>query len=181
MRVSSTARLRSTSSGLNAGLRTTSASRSSEAARFGFSAETVTVVLSIDALSPMLAPSRSCSSAMPIESRVGVPSSISDRYNASVPSFALSSAALPASKLTATSTVGTALRRANTTFIPFDRVARSIGGNSSALTGSTGGSGIFGAGACCGAAAAAGALAAWAATGDFMPGAGAPPSAGLRK
>ncbi len=99
-----------------------------------------------------------------------------------MPSLALSSAALPASKLIAALTVGTAFRRAKTTLIPFDRVARSIGGNCERLD------------------RAAPAVrrilrrrrllrcrigcrqpAAWAATGAFMPGAGAPPSLGLRK
>ena len=45
-----------------------------------------------------------------------------------MPSFALGSAAAPASKSIETLTIGTALRRANATAMPFDSVACSIVG-----------------------------------------------------
>ncbi len=86
------------------------------------------------------APSRSCSSAILIELRLLVPSSSSAVTRPAVPSFALSSAALPASKATDTRTTGTVARRAKRTRMPFFNVACSTAGYSRSLTGSIAGS-----------------------------------------
>jgi hypothetical protein len=59
-----------------------------------------------------------------------------------VPSAARGSAAKPASNATCTETTGTAARRAKTTFIPLDSVARSICGNWSAASWPIGGSSL---------------------------------------
>jgi len=56
-----------------------------------------------------------------------------------VPSFALGSAALPASNTTDMRTVGTVVRLANSTWMPFDSVVRSIAGKVRSLIASTAG------------------------------------------
>ena len=55
-------------------------------------------------------PSRSRASAIAIESRVGVPSSIIDRVKVWVPRRVAGSAAAPASKLITARVIGTAVR-----------------------------------------------------------------------
>jgi hypothetical protein len=93
-------------------LRITSASRSSDGARFGVSAVSWIAVRSSDWLGPMDAPSRSCASAIWMEFNRVVPSSSRLSISAWVPSRSCGSAAAPASNSTATRVTGTAARRA---------------------------------------------------------------------
>src|SRR3546814_4344406 len=76
---------------------------------------------------------------MSMELRVRVPSSISASIIAWVPSFALSSAAYPASNDMERRTVGTVARRAKTTSIPLESFVRSTSGHSRSSTGFTSG------------------------------------------
>ena len=94
--------------GAKAGLRTMSANRSSDGAEVGLERGQRHAWSSPSPPdAAIVAPSRSCSSAIAVESRVVVPSSSSDGISACVPSLRAASAALPASKLIATRTTGT--------------------------------------------------------------------------
>ena len=130
MRVSCWTRTRSMSFSASAGFFTTSANNASEAFKLGFTARRLATVRSCELLTLTSAPNRSSVSANCVALSVVVPSDSNVFSIEAKPRLSVGSAAYPASKLTATRTVGTALRFAKNTLMPFFSLPSSTVGKS---------------------------------------------------